>query len=110
MLQSKNFYFLILVIVSLNLNKFILQIKGPAFFKSGASWSAANNLDDATSASSSLGDPKTDLIAWWAGGNVGGQGVLGHAWIAALCSPSAVSIQEVMEEKSRAGFVSTIKI
>ena len=60
-------------------------------------------------ATSSLG-LDTDLVAWWCGGNVGGVGTLGIACLACVCSRQPVSLNEVQDKKSMAGYVSTTKI
>ena len=74
-------------------------------YKSGAFWTADENLGDASQATLDAGYGDVTVMSWWT--DFSG-GVVGKAWVGTLCDDDGynTNIVEAYEEQSISGLVS----
>ena len=77
-------------------------------YQSGAFWTADDNLQDASMATSDAGLSGVTAMSWFC--NQGGGGVAGIAWVGTLCMGSGynTNLNEAYSSYSVSGFVSSI--
>ena len=85
-----------------------MKVQGDAVYKSGVTWCADNNLEDAMSATNALNLNGVDTMTWWT--NDGCGSVAGQAYIASLCSQHGVNINERLDSVAKSAYVSKVSL
>ena len=77
-------------------------------YQDGAFWTADDNIQEASKATSDAGLSGVTAMSWFC--NQGGGGVAGIAWVGTLCMGSGynTNLNEAYSSQSVSGFVSSI--